>query len=54
MSYLSSASSETRRGVRLGLVPEPEVVDDLSIESLLRDVAEGDRAAFAQVYDRIS
>jgi RNA polymerase sigma-70 factor (ECF subfamily) len=40
--------------VRLGVVPEPEVADELSIESLLRDVAEGDRAAFAEVYDRIS
>ena len=48
------ARSEARQGVRLGLVPEPEVADDLSIESLLRDVAEGDRAAFAEVYDRIS
>ena len=48
------ARAEARQGVRLGLVPELEVADDLSIESLLRDVAEGDRAAFAQIYDRIS
>jgi RNA polymerase sigma-70 factor (ECF subfamily) len=48
------ARAEARQGVRLGLVPDPEVADDLSIESLLRDVAEGDRAAFAEVYDRIS
>jgi RNA polymerase sigma-70 factor (ECF subfamily) len=48
------AGAEARQGVRLGLVPDPEVADDLSIESLLRDVADGDRAAFAEVYDRIS
>jgi RNA polymerase sigma-70 factor (ECF subfamily) len=40
--------------VRLGLVPAPRIDDDLSIEALLRDVADGDRAAFAELYDRIS
>jgi RNA polymerase sigma-70 factor (ECF subfamily) len=33
---------------------EPDSGQDLSIESLLRDVANGDRTAFAEVYDRIS
>jgi RNA polymerase sigma-70 factor (ECF subfamily) len=33
---------------------EPESGQDLSIESLLRDVADGDRTAFAEMYDRIS
>jgi RNA polymerase sigma-70 factor (ECF subfamily) len=35
-------------------VSSPEPAQDLSIESLLRDVAEGNRAAFAEMYDRIS
>lgn len=48
------ARVDARQGVRLGLVPAPEIDDDLSIESLLRDVAEGDRTAFAEIYDRIS
>jgi len=48
------ARADAREGVRLGLVPTPEIGGDLSIETLLRDVAEGDRAAFAEVYDRIS
>lgn len=47
------ARAGTHEGVRLGLVPEREI-DDLSIESLLRAVADDDRAAFAEVYDRIS
>jgi RNA polymerase sigma-70 factor, ECF subfamily len=50
----AKARSDARQGVRLGLVPSPEIDDDLSIESLLRDVADGDRAAFAEIYDRIS
>ena len=48
------ARGDARPGVRLGLVPAPEIDDDLSIETLLRDVADGDRAAFAEIYDRIS
>jgi RNA polymerase sigma-70 factor, ECF subfamily len=48
------ARVDARQGVRLGLVPAPEIDDDLSIESLLRAVAEGDRGAFAEIYDRIS
>lgn len=39
---------------RLTPVPTPEAEDDLSIETLLRAVADGDRSAFAEVYDRIS
>ncbi|MGV3711561.1 ECF RNA polymerase sigma factor SigK [Pseudolysinimonas sp.] len=35
-------------------MPTPEAEDDLSIETLLRAVADGDRSAFAEVYDRIS
>jgi RNA polymerase sigma-70 factor (ECF subfamily) len=53
MSFVAS-SARARQGVRLGFVPEPEVAEDLSIEGLLRAVAEGDRGAFAEVYDRIS
>lgn len=41
-------------GARLIPVPTTEPVEDLSIESLLREVADGSRAAFAEVYDRIS
>jgi len=41
-------------GGRLSLVSSPEPAQDLSIETLLRDVAEGNRAAFAEMYDRIS
>ena len=41
-------------GARLAIVPPPEPAQDLSIESLLRDVAAGSRTAFAEVYDRIS
>ncbi|WP_395640786.1 ECF RNA polymerase sigma factor SigK [Pseudolysinimonas sp.] len=33
---------------------DPDSAQDLSIESLLRDVAQGNRAAFAEMYDRIS
>ena len=39
---------------RLARMPSPAPDADLSIEGLLRDVAQGDRTAFAQVYDRIS
>lgn len=39
---------------RLSPVPTPKAEDDLSIETLLRAVADGDRSAFAEVYDRIS
>jgi len=39
---------------RLAPVPTSESVEDLSIESLLREVADGSRAAFAEMYDRIS
>jgi RNA polymerase sigma-70 factor (ECF subfamily) len=39
---------------RLALVAAPETTDELSIETLLRDVADGDRTAFAEMYDRIS
>ena len=43
---------------RLGDVPvrdpAPAAAPDLSIESLLRSVAGGDRAAFAELYDRTS
>jgi RNA polymerase sigma-70 factor (ECF subfamily) len=42
------------RSARLGIVAAPQSDEELSIESLLRDVADGDRGAFAQVYDRIS
>lgn len=48
------AGADARQGVRLGLVPAPEIDDDLSIETLLRNIADGDRAAFSEVYDRIS
>ena len=47
-----------RAGVKLGAVPpQPqEAVDDqvTSVESLLRQMAEGSQAAFAELYDRIS
>jgi len=48
------ARAEARRSARLGIVPTPELDDELSLESLLLNVAEGDRTAFAEVYDRIS
>lgn len=48
------ARAEARRDARLASVPTPAAEDDLSIESLLRSVADGDRAAFAELYDRIS
>ena len=39
---------------RLNLVPATDADPDLSIESLLREVAQGNRAAFAEVYDEVS
>ncbi len=42
------------RDARLSPVPPPDDAESLSIESLLREVADGSRAAFAEVYDRIS
>jgi len=52
----ASARANHPAGARLKLVQavEPDSGQDLSIESLLRDVAGGDRTAFAEVYDRIS
>lgn len=52
----ASARANHPAGARLTLVQavEPESGQDLSIESLLRDVADGDRTAFAEMYDRIS
>jgi RNA polymerase sigma-70 factor (ECF subfamily) len=52
----ASARANHPAGARLALVQavEPDSGQDLSIESLLRDVAAGDRTAFAEVYDRIS
>lgn len=41
-------------GARLAIVPGADTTEELSIEGLLREVADGDRAAFAEVYDRIS
>jgi RNA polymerase sigma-70 factor (ECF subfamily) len=50
----AAARANHPAGARLALVPTAEPAQDLSIESLLRDVATGDRAAFAEMYDRIS
>jgi RNA polymerase sigma-70 factor (ECF subfamily) len=50
----AAARANHPAGGRLSLVSSPEPAQDLSIESLLRDVAEGNRAAFAEMYDRIS
>ncbi len=52
----ASARANHPAGGRLALVEavQPDRAQDLSIESLLRDVAGGDRSAFAEVYDRIS
>jgi RNA polymerase sigma-70 factor (ECF subfamily) len=50
----AAARADQPAGARLALVPTAEPAQDLSIESLLRDVAAGDRAAFAEMYDRIS
>ena len=39
---------------RLNAMHATDAAHDLSIEGLLRDIATGDRAAFAELYDRIS
>lgn len=64
LAHISEARSQARAsaranhpaGARLARVEavQPDPAQDLSIESLLRDVAAGDRTAFAEVYDRIS
>jgi RNA polymerase sigma-70 factor (ECF subfamily) len=64
LSDLSAVRSQDRgadranqpAGATLKLVHavDPDSAQDLSIESLLRDVAQGNRAAFAEMYDRIS
>lgn len=46
--------ADARRDARLNAVPATDTGEDLSIESLLRDVADGDRSAFAVLYDRIA
>jgi RNA polymerase sigma-70 factor (ECF subfamily) len=62
---LSDAADDRRRargdvrangsaGARLNGMPATDAAQDLSIEGLLRDVARGDRAAFAELYDRTS
>jgi RNA polymerase sigma-70 factor, ECF subfamily len=43
-----------RSDARMVLVPTPEPGQDVSIDELLRHVADGDRTAFAAMYDRIS
>ena len=49
------ARAAARAGdARLTIVPTPDAEEDLSIESLLHEVAAGSRTAFAEVYDRIS
>jgi len=48
------ARAVARRDARLASVPTPDAEDDLSIEALLRSVADGNRGAFADLYDRIS
>lgn len=50
----AAARANHPAGVRLAVVPETDAMEELSIEGLLRDVADGDRAAFAEMYDRIS
>lgn len=63
MNVIPIASAAARRphgpagqagAARLDPVPPPDPQSDLSIEGLLREVARGDRTAFAEVYDRIS
>lgn len=49
-----AARAAVRSDARLASVSTPAVADDLSIETLLRAVADGDRSAFAELYDRIS
>lgn len=48
------AARDARRDARLAPVPSGDSDGDLSIESLLREVAGGSRTAFAEVYDRVS
>lgn len=43
-----------RRDARLSPVTAPEAHQEFSVEALLRDIADGDRGAFADLYDRIS
>lgn len=52
----AAARSAARAGAaaRLNAVPPTDAAENLSIESLLREVADGSRTAFAEVYDRIS
>jgi len=50
----AAARADHAGGARLAIVPTPDAEEDLSIESLLREVAAGSRTAFAEVYDRIS
>ena len=50
----AAARADHAGGARLAIVPTPDAEGDLSIESLLREVAAGSRTAFAEVYDRIS
>jgi len=50
----AAARANHPAGARLVVVPTPDAEQELSIESLLRDVAAGDRTAFAEMYDRIS
>jgi RNA polymerase sigma-70 factor (ECF subfamily) len=62
---LSDAADDRRRarvdaradgaaGARLNGMHATDAAQDLSIEGLLRDIALGDRAAFAELYDRTS
>jgi RNA polymerase sigma-70 factor (ECF subfamily) len=53
-SHRRGPRSAKTTDARLMPVPTSESVEDLSIESLLREVADGSRAAFAEMYDRIS
>lgn len=46
--------ADAATGARLAIVPSSDAADDLSIEHLLRDVAAGNRTAFAEIYDRVS
>lgn len=48
------STARSSGAARLSAVPPRDAAEDLSIESLLRGVADGDRTAFAEVYDRTS
>jgi len=52
----AAAQADHPSNARLTLVEavQPDPAQELSIETLLRDVAAGNRAAFAEMYDRIS